>query len=122
MYFHIFELTNNKYFIIFNNYEIYNLNMANMEYDSHPWIQLYSFNKHIESVYADKISLISKYLIKYGITNSRSNVKPFDTVILNYRIIIDLCSYSGETDKWLYYGSNHIERIKNRKSVAKQLC
>lgn len=96
--------------------------MANMEYDSQPWIQLHSFNKHIESIYTDSISLISKYLIKYGITNSRSNVKPFDTVILNYKIIIDLCSYPEEIDKWLYYGSNHIERMKNRKSVTKQLC
>jgi hypothetical protein len=121
MYFHIFELTNNKYFIIYNNYEIYNIDTANMEYNSYPWIKLYSFNKYIETVYTINISNISKYLIKYGITNSRSNVEPFNTVVLNYKNIIDLCSYSNESDKWTYYGLNYIERIKNRNLIAKQL-
>jgi len=120
MYFHIFELTDNKYFIIYNNYEIYTMDDAFMEYNSYPWIKLYSFNKHIETVYTNTISNITKYLVKYGIVNSRSNIKPFNEVAMSNKTLIELCSYSGESDKWSYYGSNYIERIKNMNSVANQ--
>jgi|LakMenE01Jun11ns_1017448.scaffolds.fasta_scaffold8490533_1 hypothetical protein len=106
MFSHLFLLSNNKYFLIYNNNKDYSLNEAINEYSKHNWLTNNSltFNSHIETKYIRNNifnnQLINNYIDKFGIHNIYTNSGSLKIELNN-------------KDVWSYYGINFSERIRN---------
>jgi len=107
MFSHLFLLSNNKYFLIYNNKDIMTLDEAINEYSKHNWLlnNNLSFHSHIETKYTrnNKINnqLIHNYINKYGIHNIYTNLG-------SVKIKLD-----DNYDDLSFYGKNYIECFRN---------
>ena len=106
MFSHLFLLSNNKFFLIYNNKNEMTLDEAINEYSKHNWLlnNNLSFNSHIETKYTrnNKINnqLIHNYINKYGIHNIYTNLGSVKTKL-------------EDNDDWTFYGKNYSERFRN---------
>jgi hypothetical protein len=104
MFSHLFLLSNNKYFLIYNNNKDYTLDEAIYEYSKHNWLlnNNLSFHSHIQTKYIrnNKINsqIINNYIDTFGIHNIYTNLG-------SLKIDLD--------DNWAYYGKNYYERLLN---------